>query len=144
VPNPPRELEPFLAEAEQYAMTDYALALSQGDNLSTHDRHAVATRLHDFIGLPVDYIEKADLRIDGGMFAKTLLENEGLTIGRLDSRYAGPTIDPMSKEAGYDPQSAAVSSAYVSAYNDYARSVLGFPGQTDYKSYIELEKICKR
>ena len=44
-----------------------------------------------------------------------------MTTGRLDTRFSGPTIDPLSKEADYDPQSAAISSAYVSAFNDYVR-----------------------
>jgi carboxypeptidase C (cathepsin A) len=32
----------------------------------------------------------------------------------------------LSKSAEYDPQSAAISSAYVSAFNDYARKELKF------------------
>jgi len=55
------------------------------------------------------------LRVNGGEFEKTLLGSD-TTTGRLDTRFAGPTIDPMSKEADYDPQSAAISSAYVSAF----------------------------
>jgi carboxypeptidase C (cathepsin A) len=35
-------------------------------------------------------------------------------------------MDPLSKEADYDPQSAAISSAYVSAFNDYVRRDLHF------------------
>ena len=36
-------------------------------------------------------------------------------------------MDPSEQqEAEYDPQSAAISSAYVSAFNDYVRKDLGF------------------
>ena len=49
-----------------------------------------------------------------------------MTTGRLDTRFSGPTFDPLSKEADYDPQSAAISSAYVSAFNDYVRKDLKF------------------
>ena len=39
---------------------------------------------------------------------------------------AGPSLDPLSKESQYDPQSSAISSAYVAAFNDYVRKRLGF------------------
>jgi carboxypeptidase C (cathepsin A) len=119
-------LEPFLAEVEHFAMTDYALALAQGADLDDTAREAVAEKLHDYTGLPVDYIRKANLRIDGGEFEKTLQDDADLTTGRLDTRFSGPTMDPLSKEADYDPQSAAISSAYVSAFNDYVRKDLHY------------------
>jgi carboxypeptidase C (cathepsin A) len=54
-----------------------------------------------------------------------------MTTGRYDTRFSGPTVDPLSKEADYDPQSAAISSAYVSLLNDYMRRVLKYgEGQT--------------
>ncbi len=138
LPNQPADLEPFLQTVEHFALTDYASALAQGDELSSQDRHEVAEKLHEYIGLPVAYIEKANLRVNGGMFEKMLLADQDLTIGRLDTRYAGPSIDPLSKEAEYDPQSAALSSAYVSIYNEYARTVLGFPRDEKYVSSADL------
>ena len=39
-------------------------------------RDAIAEKLHDYTGLPVDYIKKANLRIDGGEFEKTLQDDE--------------------------------------------------------------------
>jgi len=83
---------------------------------------------------------KADLRIDGGEFEKTLQDAQGLTTGRLDSRFSGPDIDPLSKEADYDPQSAAISSAYVSGFNDYARRQLGYGEGKIYKPEIDVFK----
>jgi carboxypeptidase C (cathepsin A) len=44
----------------------------------------------------------------------------------------------MSKEAEYDPQSAAISSAYVSAFNDYVRRTLQFGDHKTYKSGIDI------
>jgi len=46
----------------------------------------------------------------------------------------------MSKEAEYDPQSAAISSAYVSAFNDYVRNSLKFGEKLTYKPEIDVEK----
>ena len=49
-----------------------------------------------------------------------------MTTGRLDTRFSGPSLDPLSKDADYDPQSAAIGSAYVSAFNDYVRKDLHY------------------
>src|SRR5208282_4061473 len=137
--NQPAELEPLLMEVESFAMTDYMQALAAGSTLSAERKSAIAARLHNYTGLPADYIERANLRVNGGEFEKTLLGSE-ITTGRLDTRFAGPTIDPMSKEADYDPQSAAISSAYVSAFNDYVRTVLKFGDKKTYKPEINLDK----
>ena len=121
LPTQPAALEPFLAEVEQFAMGDYATALAQGSQLPETTRQAIAEKLHQYTGLPVAYILKADLRVNTGQFNHNLQGNEDLTTGRLDSRFSGPTIDPLAEEAAYDPQAAAISSAYVAAFNDYAR-----------------------
>ncbi len=139
LPNQPAALEPLLAEVEQFALGDYWRALMEGLKISPERKAAIAAKLHDYTGLPVDYIERANLRVNGGEFEKTLLGNE-VTTGRLDSRFSGPTLDPMSKEAEYDPQSAAISSAYVSAFNDYVRRTLKFGEHKIYKADIDVEK----
>ena len=126
LPSPPAALDPFLAEVEHFALTDYAAALAQGSELTEPSRHAIAAKLHDYTGLPIEYIEKADLRVNVGKFNHNLQGSEDLTTGRLDSRFSGPSMDPLSEEADYDPQSAAISSAYVSSFNDYVRRQLKF------------------
>ena len=126
LPTQPAALEPFLAEVEQFAMTDYAAALAQGSQLPEAARQSIAEKLHQYTGLSVAYILKADLRVNTGQFNQALQGNEDLTTGRLDSRFSGPTIDPLAEEAAYDPQAAAIASAYISAFNDYVRRQLKF------------------
>jgi carboxypeptidase C (cathepsin A) len=138
LPNQPAALEPLLREVEAFALGDYLQALAAGSTLSSEHKTEIAAKLHNYTGLPADYIERANLRVNGGEFEKTLLGAE-ITAGRLDTRFAGPTIDPMSKEADYDPQSAAISSAYVSAFNDYVRTTLKFGQKKIYKAeYFEV------
>jgi carboxypeptidase C (cathepsin A) len=129
---------PSLKEVEHFATTEYAAALQQGSELSAADRQAMAQKLSHYTGLPVDYILRADLRITGGEFEKTLQAASGLTTGRLDSRFSGPDMDPLSKEADYDPQAAALSSAYVSGFNDYARNTLGYGRDMVFKPSISV------
>jgi len=130
-------LEALLTEVEQFALGDYARALAAGSELSASERAAIAQKLHEYTGLPLDYIVKADLRIDGGEFRQNLQGDGGLTTGRLDSRFSGPDIDPLSQRAEYDPQSTALSSAYVSAFNDYARKELHYGEGKIFKPSIQ-------
>jgi carboxypeptidase C (cathepsin A) len=139
LPNQPAALEPLLREVESFAMSDYLQALAAGSSLSPERKAQIAAKLHDYTGLSADYIERANLRVNGGEFEKTLLGSE-ITTGRLDTRFAGPTIDPMSKESDYDPQSAAISSAYVSAFNDYVRTSLKFGDRKTYKAEADVGK----
>src|SRR5205814_146799 len=126
----------LLHEVQAFAMGPYAQALQAGGALTQKQRLIVASKLHQYTGLPVSYILKADLRIDGGEFEKNLQDEAGYTTGRLDTRFSGPTMDPLSKEADYDPQAAAISSAYVSAFNDYVRTQLKFGQDKTYKPEI--------
>jgi carboxypeptidase C (cathepsin A) len=132
LPSQPAALEPFLAEVEQYALGDYMSALLQGSDLGVARKQAVAEKLHGYTGLPVALLLKANLRISGGMFEKDLQLDDDTTTGRLDSRYKGPDLDPMSKEAEYDPQSNAISSAYTAAINSYVRKDLKYGEQQTY------------
>src|SRR5665213_970268 len=127
----PAALEPFLKDVEEFAMGPYAHALAQGTDLTNAEKQSVAEKLHSYIGLPVSYLMKANLRVSGGEFEKTLQDDQDLTTGRLDTRFSGPTMNPLSESADYDPQSSAISSAYVSLFNDYVRRDLKYgEGQT--------------
>jgi carboxypeptidase C (cathepsin A) len=138
---PPTDLVAFVHSVEHFAMTDYALALGEGSGLAPARRLAIAQKLNQFTGLPVSYILKANLRINGGEFEKNLQDSADMTTGRLDTRFSGPTLDPLSKESDYDPQSAAISSAYVSAFNDYTRNTLNYGQGKIYHEGIDVFKF---
>jgi carboxypeptidase C (cathepsin A) len=130
LPDAPSELAPLLA----------TVALGEGSALAPEQRQAIVAKLRRYTGLPADYIDKSDLRINAGQFEKTLKGDSDRTTGRLDTRFSGPTLDPLSKEAEYNPQSAATSSAYVSAFNDYIRKELKFGENREYKAEIDSWK----
>jgi len=137
----PKDLVPFVQSVERFAMTDYALALQAGAGLDPKRRAAIVAKLHEYTGLPVAYILKANLRIDGGEFEKNLQDDTDTTTGRLDTRFSGPTMDPLSKESDYDPQSAAISSAYVSGFNNYVRKDLNYGQDKTYNAEIDVFKF---
>jgi carboxypeptidase C (cathepsin A) len=128
---PHTDLPAFLKEVEDFAMGPYAQALDKGTDLSQDEKQTIAQKLHDYTGLPVDYLMRGDLRISGPQFEKALQADSDDTTGRLDTRFTGPSIDPLGEDAAYDPQSSAISSAYVSLFNQYVRDTLKYgAGQT--------------
>ena len=136
----PKDLASLMDEVEHFASGEYAAALQAGAALDSSERKVIVQKLHSYTAIPVPYIEKANLRITAGEFRKTLLDDADLTTGELDTRFSGPTLDPMSKEAGYDPQSAAIGSAYVSVFNDYVRKELKFGDDKTYRESLDIEE----
>ncbi|MDN5924710.1 MAG: peptidase S10 [Xanthomonadales bacterium] len=135
LPQQPAELKPFLKEVEAYALGDYTHALMQGSHLGAAEKQAVAAKLHEYTGLTTAYLLKANLRVSGGMFEHTLLGDADMTTGRLDTRFKGPSLDPLSKGSRYDPQSSAISSAYVAVFNNYVRKTLKYGQDQHYRLY---------
>jgi carboxypeptidase C (cathepsin A) len=138
VANKPADLQGFLAGVEAFATGDYATALLKGNDLPDAERQRVAERLSAYTGLSVPYLLKTSLRIEYGAFQKELLAGQEATTGTLDTRFVGATIDPLSKVASYDPQSAAISAAYLAAWNGYVRSTLHYGQGVEYKSGIPI------
>ncbi|HEV3457624.1 MAG TPA: hypothetical protein VHG32_13760 [Thermoanaerobaculia bacterium] len=126
LPHQPARLEPFLDEVRKYAVGEYAVALLAGDGIGAKQRDAVAEKLHEYTGLSVAYIKSSNLRVRESQFTQELLREHHETVGRLDARFRGVTFDPLSEDAEYDPQSAAISSAYTAAFLDYYHRELKF------------------
>ena len=138
LPDQPQHLLPFLRKVEHFATTEYTLALMRGNSLSPERTQAIAERLHAYTGLPIAYLLKSDLRIEYGAFQKELLASEELTTGTLDTRFTGPTLNPLSELSEYDPQSAAISAAYAAAFNTYVRQTLHYGRNQNYKVEIPI------
>ncbi|MFZ0635109.1 MAG: hypothetical protein WA755_05945 [Candidatus Acidiferrales bacterium] len=124
--NPPDDLNAFLGEARKFAASDYAAALMKGSNLSAAEEAEVAKKLSQFTGLSEDYLVKANLRVKLPQFMIELERSKGLTTGRLDARFTGPTYDLLGEYAKSDPQSTAVSGAFTAVFNAYVREDLKF------------------
>jgi carboxypeptidase C (cathepsin A) len=126
VPNKPAKLEDFLAQVEKFAMGEYLTALNAGSTLDAATKRQVAEKLASYTGLSADYWVKANLRVSGGQFEHELMRDSGELAGRLDGRFKGYALDPLGENSEYDPQSSAISSAYVSLFNDYVRKTLNY------------------
>lgn len=136
--DPPEKLNTFLDEARKFATTDYSEALMKGGTLSAADKAEVAKKLSRFTGLAEDYLVKANLRVNLFQFMKELQRSRGLTTGRLDARFSGPTFDLLGEFAEYDPQETAISGAFVAAFNNYVREELKFGQDKAYRVFANF------
>jgi carboxypeptidase C (cathepsin A) len=138
LPQQPQNLQSFLKNVERFAMTNYAQALDQGDQLDARTKHRIAKKLHQYTGLPVAYLLKADLKVSGGQFAHKLLGANDKITGRLDSRFSGPDLDPLAEAANYDPLNSAIDAPTVAEFNRYVRNTLHFGKDMTYKPQINV------
>lgn len=138
LPQPPAALHPWLDEVQTWAMGPYLQALNAGGTLPQPQKQSIAAQMAQYTGLPESYILKADLRVTGPEFEQQLLLARGESTGRLDARFSGPTLDPLAEYVEYDPEIAAIGSAYTSALNDYMRSTLHFGGEHHYE-FLSLD-----
>jgi carboxypeptidase C (cathepsin A) len=132
IADPPADLESFLTKVRTFTENEYAPALFQGDRISNDEKSALAAQLSMYSGLSTDYWLKADLRVRAGEFFQELLRKEGATVGRLDSRYQGINQDLLSQFADYDPQSLAISPAFITGFLDYLYNDLQVDRELNY------------
>ncbi|MDE1192779.1 MAG: hypothetical protein PW786_11655 [Arachidicoccus sp.] len=135
LPNQTAQLEPLLREVENFALTDYATALNKGAAIDPASFNQIAEKLHQYTGLPVAYIKKGNLRINGPQFEQTLLGDSSKITGRLDSRFAGPAMNPLSEGAEYDPMDSYIDGAFTATFNSYVRNILHFGKGLEYKTF---------
>lgn len=118
-------LEEFVAEARVFTTEEYAPALFKGSALTEAQRNQVADRLAYFTGLDRDYILRSDLRVLVPRFQKELLRVRGLTVGRLDGRYAAQEPDQAAATPTIgDAASFFIESAYTAALNHHLATTL--------------------
>ncbi len=128
------DLTKALDEARTFAKGEYAAALQKGDSLPADERTNIINELARLTGLKKQVIIDNDLRIDPGIFRKQLLHDEGLILGRYDSRITGRDGDPASPVPDFDPSDAAVAGPFSAAMNSYVRSELKFEDDLPYNT----------
>ncbi|MBU5614016.1 S10 family peptidase [Geomonas azotofigens] len=125
------DLNQTLAQAEQWAATEYLWALNKGDRLTAAERKAVAEKLAGFTGLRADLVLNRNLRVDNRDFAKELLRGEGRMVGLMDSRFNAENPEP-GRHLGFDATVATIRPPFTSAVNAYLREELGYQSDLEY------------
>ncbi len=133
LPSVPTDLPAFLQNVRTFAQGPYMNALSKGASLTRSERDAIVQQLHADTGLPVEYLVRAQLRVDPERFEKQLLASSDETIGRYDGRFKSFDVDPAGDSADTDPSSDAVFGAFTAAFNRYVREELHYRSDAKYE-----------
>ncbi|MDX1935096.1 MAG: hypothetical protein SFU56_21065 [Capsulimonadales bacterium] len=121
-----RPLPEVLKEVEAFAEGEYVLALMRGDRLSESDRDHLAAKLARYTGLSERYVRLSQFRLRIHAFCKELLRDDGLIVGRFDSRITGRGGSGTGENMEYDPSGAVIRPPYTAAFNDYIRRELDY------------------
>ena len=134
-----RELPDLLKEVETFAFGPYTLALMQGDRLPEAQKAEVTQTLARYTGLSETYVTRRDLRIEHWRFCKELLREEGVTVGRIDSRLTAREGNRAGETPDFD--SSMLNPPFTAGINDYLSRTLGV--QTDLPYRVSGENVNK-
>ncbi|WP_417686786.1 S10 family peptidase [Pseudidiomarina gelatinasegens] len=130
--------EAFIQQSRDFATQELLPALFQGNQLSADKRAELVSELQRFTGLSKAYIERVDLRINAFRFAKELRRDEGIAVGRLDSRYIKDERDDVAASPREDA-ARSISPAYKAALMHYMRNDLGIDWKRTYLNPADPE-----
>lgn len=129
-----KDLYDILPEVENFTIEEYLPAVARGGSLSDDERNDIAEKVSTYSGIGKQHILDHNLTIPTSFFWKDLLRDQGLTVGRLDSRYRGIDRSDAGTSYDHDPALTSWNHSFTPAINHYLREHLGF--QTDLKYNI--------
>ncbi len=127
------DFDAFIADARAFTIDTLAPALIRGQTLGDAQMREIAREMSGFIGVSEEWILDANLRVDVTRYRKELLRDEGLTVGRFDSRYTGIDSESTRDTPENDPSGYGMDVAYVAAVNDYLTRDLKVGIKREYK-----------
>lgn len=122
----PDDLVTFVKEVEDFALDEYSPALMKGTGLSASERAGVITKLSRYTGLSEKYWDHSNLRVSHFHFTQELLRDQDVTVGRVDSRFKGRSINRVGARMEYDPFNSGVGPAFTAGFMHYYTNDLGF------------------
>ncbi|HEX9528170.1 MAG TPA: peptidase S10, partial [Streptosporangiaceae bacterium] len=128
-----RPLREVLAEAQEYAASEYPRVLALGSRLSADERAAAVARIAALTGLSEDYVDRVDLRPEHVRFLTEVLRDQRRTVGRIDGRFTGWDSDYGRERWSTDPSIDAIIGPYAAALNQYVRAELGYSSDLPYE-----------
>ncbi len=113
-------VEEFVAEAKQFADTEYLLALYKGKTLVGDDREHIIERVIYYTGVSREYLEKRSLFLESVESRSQVARNKGRAVSRLDGRLTRPLHASGLSEEKWGPRDDGA----VGKYNAFFQSVL--------------------
>lgn len=134
-----------LKRSENYTLTHYMPAITRVGSLSTEERHHIADSVAYYTGIAKNDILQGNLIIAKNFFWKALMRNDqGLTLGRLDSRYLGLDKQELGTAPDYNVELTHWLHAFTPSINHYMREVLGFKTELQYNMFGEVNPWDRR
>jgi carboxypeptidase C (cathepsin A) len=122
-----------VADARQWASTEYATDLAKGTSLDDATRRQALDKFARYTGLPREYVDRSDLRVNPFRFEKELLADQRKVIGRYDGRITGDDSDPLNDSAEFDPSADGYQGVFTATFNDYVRRELKYETEATYE-----------
>jgi len=119
-----RDLDALLPEVERFTVEELVPALTRGGSLPPARRQELARQVARYSGLSEAAVLEYSLAVPTSFFWKELLRDQGLTVGRLDSRYRGVDRQDAGTSPSFDPALTSWNHAFAPAINHYLRDVL--------------------
>jgi len=129
-----QDLYDFLPEVESFTINELIPAMAMGGFIEDERKQEMAGKIAYYSGIDVREVLNHNLAIPTSFFWKELLREQGITIGRLDSRYRGIDRSDAGERYDHDPALTAWNHAFTPAINYYLREELGY--KTDLKYNI--------
>ena len=131
-----KDLLEILPLSEQYAINELIPAMAKGGFISDIERNKIAERMSYFSGIKKNVILQHNLDVPKDYFWKELLRDEnGFTIGRLDSRYKGLDKKLAGDSPDYNSEITSWLHSFTPAINYYIREHLNFKTDVTYNVF---------
>jgi carboxypeptidase C (cathepsin A) len=130
-----KDLYDILPEVEQFTIEEYLPAVAMGGFLPDDKKNEIAEKVARYSGLDKQDILNMNLTIPTSFYWKDLLRDQGLTVGRLDSRYRGIDRQDAGTSYDHDPALTSWNHSFTPAINHYLRDVLGYKTDLQYNIF---------
>lgn len=131
-----KDLMEILPEAEAFAMDELLPAIARGGFLSNDKKDILAKKMARYSGLSEKSILQNNLDIPTSFFWKDLLrERDGLTVGRLDSRYKGLDKTQAGVRPDFNSELTSWLHSFTPAINFYFKNELKFDTDVKYNMF---------
>lgn len=121
-----KDLKDILPEVENFTINKLIPALTKGGFISGSELNSVASEMSRYSGLSKKKILQNNLDVTTNFFWKDLLRDQGMTIGRLDSRYLGIDKKDVGVRPDYNSELRSWEHSFTPAINHYIQKELKF------------------
>lgn len=126
-----KDLDDLLEEVEAFTLDELMPAITRGYSLEESEKNRLIRQMAAYSGLSEKVIRQNNLDISTGLFWKELLREDGMTLGRLDSRYLGLDRRDGGEYPDYNAELTSWLHSFTPAVNYY------FSNQLNYKTDVK-------